>query len=108
MIRSGFKNISFSILSTSFRLKSTNSHETNIFTKTESKVPQKPIKVDIPSPIPIKVDEETISLLEHLSLVDCGNKKGIETLEDAILFADRILHVNTDGVEPMYTVLEDR
>lgn len=28
-------------------------------------------------------------------------------MEDAIEFGSRILNVNTDGVEPMYTVLED-
>lgn len=66
-------------------------------------------KIDISKlPERTKIDEETIAHLERLSLVDCANRKGIETLEDAIAFADRILQVDTTGVEPLITVLEDR
>ncbi|XP_066140395.1 glutamyl-tRNA(Gln) amidotransferase subunit C, mitochondrial [Euwallacea fornicatus] len=54
-----------------------------------------------------KIDVDTIALLERLSLVDCANKKGIDTLEAAIEFADQIQQVDTTGVEPLITVLED-
>jgi len=43
-----------------------------------------------------------------LSLVEFGNKQGIERLEIAIRFADTLLHVDTSNVEPMTSVLEDR
>ena len=52
--------------------------------------------------------DEDIVLLERLSLVDFGNKQGVERLTEAILFASSIKGVNTDGVEPLYTVQEDR
>lgn len=55
-----------------------------------------------------RIDASTIALLERLSLVDCENKQGIETLEAALEFADQILQVDTEGVEPLITVLEDR
>jgi len=43
-----------------------------------------------------------------LSLVEFGNKQGIERLATAIRFADTMLHVDTSDVEPMTSVLEDR
>jgi len=49
-----------------------------------------------------------INHLERLSLVEFGNKKGIERLATAIRFADTMLHVDTSDVEPMTSVLEDR
>ena len=51
---------------------------------------------------------ELIEHLERLALVDFGNEAGIERLESAIRFADQIRVVNTDNVQPMDTVLEDR
>ncbi|KAF5288461.1 hypothetical protein FQR65_LT02113 [Abscondita terminalis] len=74
-------------------------------------VPLKPIpsKIDQTKlPPRTKIDANTIAHLERLSLVDCANKKGIETLEDAIAFADQILQVDTKGIEPLITPLEDR
>ncbi|XP_071052094.1 glutamyl-tRNA(Gln) amidotransferase subunit C, mitochondrial [Onthophagus taurus] len=74
-------------------------------------VPQKPVKSRIdPNKLPQKtlITAETIALLERLSLVDCANREGIKTLEAAIEFADQILQVNTQGVEPLITVLEDK
>ncbi|XP_045771653.1 DNA polymerase subunit gamma-2, mitochondrial-like isoform X3 [Maniola jurtina] len=53
-----------------------------------------------------KVDTNTISLLERLSLVKCDTDEGVNVLEDSIAFADKILHIDTTGVEPLYTVLE--
>ncbi|KAH1016502.1 hypothetical protein HUJ04_007710 [Dendroctonus ponderosae] len=73
-------------------------------------VPETPYKSKIISPKAppkVNIDGETIALLERLSLVDCANKKGIETLEAAIEFADKIHQVDTTGVEPLITVLED-
>lgn len=74
-------------------------------------VPEKPVpsKIDI-NKLPPKttVSAESILLLERLSLVDCANKQSIGILEDAIEFADQIQLVDTTGVEPLITVLEDR
>lgn len=73
-------------------------------------VPQKPVKskIDLNKlPPRTSIDASTIAHLERLSLVDCANKQGIETLEEAIAFADQILDVNTEGVQPLITVLED-
>lgn len=73
-------------------------------------VPEAPYKSKIlnqKAPPKVNIDGETIALLERLSLVDCANKKGIETLEAAIEFADKIQQVDTTGVEPLITVLED-
>ncbi|XP_050301653.1 glutamyl-tRNA(Gln) amidotransferase subunit C, mitochondrial [Anthonomus grandis grandis] len=76
----------------------------------KSLVPEKPYRSRIdPQKLPpkTKIDADTIALLERLSLVDCANKQGIETLEAAIEFADQIQQVDTTGVEPLITVLED-
>ena len=35
------------------------------------------------------------------------NVLGIQRLEDAIAFADPLLDIDTTGIEPMYTVLEN-
>lgn len=74
-------------------------------------VPTKPIASKVNKnllPPRTKIDSQTIALLERLSLVDCANKKSIEVLEDAIHFADQISQVDTTGIEPLITVLEDR
>ncbi|KAL8180596.1 UNVERIFIED_CONTAM: hypothetical protein K2H54_029334 [Gekko kuhli] len=55
-----------------------------------------------------KVTLELLDHLEHLALVDFRNQEGVERLEKAIEFADQLLSVNTDGVEPMDSVLENR
>ena len=76
-----------------------------------SKIPSTPVVNTIEEknlPPRTKIDQETIELLERLSLVDFANKKGIDRLEDAIRFADQIRVIDTTGVEPMITVLEDR
>lgn len=73
-------------------------------------VPEKPIpsKIDACNLThKIKIDGDTIALLERLSLVDCENRKGIETLQEALLFADQIHQVSTGDAEPLVTVLED-
>lgn len=80
--------------------------------KHPTKVPQKPHISDIDrqqrlnQPARISVDEQTVQLLERLSLVDLDSKEAHKTLEDSIEFASRILTIDTEGVEPLYTVLE--
>lgn len=51
---------------------------------------------------------EVIEHLERLALVDFGSREAVARLEKAIAFADRLRAVDTDGVEPMESVLEDR
>lgn len=46
--------------------------------------------------------------LERLALVDFRTKQGLECLQKAIRFADQLHVVDTCGVEPMDSVLEDR
>ena len=55
----------------------------------------------------IKVDQKTVLHLERLSLVDFANIEGVKRLEEAIEFAQPLKEVNTEGIEPMYTVLDD-
>jgi len=54
------------------------------------------------------ISNELINHLERLSLVEFGNKQGIERLATAVQFADTLLQVDTSDVEPMTSVLEDR
>ncbi|KAK7598284.1 hypothetical protein V9T40_006519 [Parthenolecanium corni] len=54
-----------------------------------------------------KLDDETIKLLETLSLVNFESKEHIQVVEDAINFASKIQSVNTDNVEPLISVLEN-
>ena len=72
-----------------------------------SKIPKNPVK---PPKFEgkIKVDQETILLLERLSLVDFANLEGIKRLEEAIEFAQPLKEVNTENVEPMFTILDDQ
>lgn len=82
--------------------------------KHPTKVPQKPHISEIDKrqrenqPSRIAVDEPTIQLLERLSLVDLDSEEAHRTLEDSIEFASRILIIDTEGVEPLYTVLENQ
>ncbi|NWR64421.1 GATC amidotransferase, partial [Bucorvus abyssinicus] len=55
-----------------------------------------------------KVALAVLDHLEQLALVDFRDAEGIERLQKAIQFADHLHEVNTDGVEPMDSVLEDR
>uniref|UniRef100_A0A8B9FWF9 Glutamyl-tRNA(Gln) amidotransferase subunit C, mitochondrial n=2 Tax=Amazona TaxID=12929 RepID=A0A8B9FWF9_9PSIT len=57
---------------------------------------------------PQKVTVDVLDHLEHLALVDFRDSEGVERLQKAIQFADQLHEVNTDGVEPMDSVLEDR
>ncbi|MEE6518198.1 hypothetical protein FKM82_029035 [Ascaphus truei] len=77
---------------------------------TLSKVPQKPTWSQLPSrqrletPITLQV----IDHLEHLALVDFRNREAVQRLETAICFADQLHHVDTSGVDPLVSVLQDR
>ena len=53
------------------------------------------------------IDSATIQHLERISLVDFANVRGIERLEEAIELAEVIKSVDTTGIEPMYSILED-
>ncbi|NXX17775.1 GATC amidotransferase, partial [Podargus strigoides] len=55
-----------------------------------------------------KVTVEVLDHLEHLALVDFRDAEGVERLQKAIEFANQLHEVNTEGVEPMDSVLEDR
>ncbi|PKU38595.1 hypothetical protein llap_11107 [Limosa lapponica baueri] len=58
--------------------------------------------------VPQAVTVEVLDHLEQLALVDFRDAEGVERLRKAIQFADQLHEVNTDGVEPMDSVLEDR
>ncbi|XP_060740224.1 glutamyl-tRNA(Gln) amidotransferase subunit C, mitochondrial [Tachysurus vachellii] len=76
-----------------------------------SKVPQYPTWEPVAErqlPSPTKVSLDLVDKLERLALVDFGSQEGVECLEKAIRFADQLHVVDTDGVEPMDSVLEDR
>nr|XP_006129127.1 glutamyl-tRNA(Gln) amidotransferase subunit C, mitochondrial [Pelodiscus sinensis] len=60
-------------------------------------------------PLPQKtLTVEVLDHLERLALVDFRTLEGVQRLEKAIQFADQLHAVNTQGVEPMDSVLEDR
>ncbi|XP_029916530.1 glutamyl-tRNA(Gln) amidotransferase subunit C, mitochondrial [Myripristis murdjan] len=59
-------------------------------------------------PPPAKIPADLVDKLERLALVDFRTKQGLVCLERAIRFADQLHVVDTDGVEPMDSVLEDR
>ncbi|XP_070572282.1 glutamyl-tRNA(Gln) amidotransferase subunit C, mitochondrial-like [Ptychodera flava] len=76
-----------------------------------SKIPDKPTWTEIdPDTLPdeTEIDKETVRKLERLALVDFSDEAGVERLSRAVRFADQLLLVNTEGVKPMDTVLEDR
>lgn len=54
----------------------------------------------------IAINQQTVQLLERLSLVNLDSKEALKTLQDSIEFASRILPIDTNGVEPLYSVLE--
>lgn len=75
-----------------------------------SKVPVAPVQTFEKNRVKeeVIVDKNTIALLERLSLVKTDPVEGVKVLEDSIAFANQILHINTDAVEPLYSVLEER
>ncbi|XP_077378461.1 glutamyl-tRNA(Gln) amidotransferase subunit C, mitochondrial [Festucalex cinctus] len=76
-----------------------------------SKVPAAATWEPIPEdqlPPPTRVEANLVDKLERLALVDFRTKEGLACLEKAIRFADQLHVVDTSGVEPMDSVLEDR
>ncbi|XP_046572779.1 glutamyl-tRNA(Gln) amidotransferase subunit C, mitochondrial-like [Haliotis rubra] len=76
-----------------------------------SKVPENPTWIEIdPKKLPEvpKISKELVEQLERLSLVEFTNEEGIACLSAAIQSANILYMVNTDGVEPLDTVLENR
>ncbi|XP_056677618.1 glutamyl-tRNA(Gln) amidotransferase subunit C, mitochondrial isoform X2 [Monodelphis domestica] len=68
---------------------------------------------ELPTPPPAsrpgcRVSAELIEHLERLALVDFRNQEGVERLHKAVEFAGQLRAVDTDGVAPMESVLEDR
>lgn len=57
---------------------------------------------------PAQVPADLVDKLERLALVDFRTKQGLVCLEKAIRFADQLHVVDTSGVEPMDSILEDR
>lgn len=51
---------------------------------------------------------EVLDHLERLALVDFRDAEGVERLREAVRFAERLREVNTEGIEPLDSVLEDR
>lgn len=81
--------------------------------KNPSKVPDKPVTSSLSSassqgsaPKTISIDIKTVQLLERLSLVRFEDQEILQTLKKSIEFAAPIHRINTENVQPMYTVLE--
>ncbi|XP_073322502.1 glutamyl-tRNA(Gln) amidotransferase subunit C, mitochondrial [Pagrus major] len=75
------------------------------------KVPEFPTWEPVPEdqlPPPAQIPADLVDKLERLALVDFRTKQGLECLEKAIRFADQLHVVDTSGVEPMDSVLDDR
>lgn len=63
------------------------------------------------SSAPPSQDSVTVEVLDHLerlALVDFRDAEGVERLREAVRFAERLREVNTEGIEPLDSVLEDR
>lgn len=74
--------------------------------KTHWCIPKTPVQVPV-AKTKVQVEQETILSLERLSLVNFANVEGIQRLTEAIEFAEPLKQVDTTGVEPMFTVLDD-
>lgn len=55
-----------------------------------------------------RVSAAVVEHLERLALVNFGSREAVARLEKAVAFADQLHAVDTDGVEPLESVLEDR
>ncbi|CAO1411170.1 unnamed protein product [Diamesa tonsa] len=75
----------------------------------KTKVPQQVVKTQFDEfkTEKVKITESEIILLERLSLVDLDRKEAVTVLEDSIEFANRIQNIDTENLEPLYTVLEN-
>ncbi|XP_034026159.1 glutamyl-tRNA(Gln) amidotransferase subunit C, mitochondrial [Thalassophryne amazonica] len=75
------------------------------------KVPKSPTWEPVPEdqlPPPTHIPANLVDKLERLALVDFRTKQGLVCLEQAVRFADQLHVLDTTGVEPMDSVLEDR
>ncbi|XP_070820759.1 glutamyl-tRNA(Gln) amidotransferase subunit C, mitochondrial [Chaetodon trifascialis] len=75
------------------------------------KIPPFPTWKPVPEdqlPLPTQISADLVDKLERLALVDFRNKQGLACLEKAIRLADQLHVVDTSGVEPMDSILEDR
>ncbi|CAL1545252.1 unnamed protein product [Lymnaea stagnalis] len=78
---------------------------------TKSKVPDKPVwdKIDFNSlPKVPEIDLELVEQLERISLVEFNNEEGYISLQNAVRSANLLHAINTEGVEPLDSVLEER
>lgn len=73
----------------------------------KSAVPTSPVAKRVRETEPVKLDQGTVELLERLSLVDISNNEAVIRLQEAAQFASAIFAVDTTGVEPMVTPVED-
>ncbi|KAL8581199.1 hypothetical protein ACOMHN_038300 [Nucella lapillus] len=76
-----------------------------------SKVPDKPTWIPVDRSKLPEVEEISSGLvdqLERLSLVEFSNEEGLQRLSAAIHSANQLYMVDTEGVEPLSCVLEDR
>ncbi|KAK8755051.1 hypothetical protein V5799_002247 [Amblyomma americanum] len=72
-----------------------------------SVIPPEPLPKAARASETITLDQGTVDLLERLSLVDFSNAEAVTRLEEAVKFASVIMNVDTTGVAPMVTPLED-
>ncbi|XP_028681243.2 glutamyl-tRNA(Gln) amidotransferase subunit C, mitochondrial [Erpetoichthys calabaricus] len=75
-----------------------------------SKVPPTPTWEPVgetPLSLAYSVSPDLMDRMERLALVDFRNHEGVARLQCAITFADQLHIVDTEGVEPMDSVLED-
>ncbi|EDM13889.1 similar to Putative protein 15E1.2 (predicted), isoform CRA_b [Rattus norvegicus] len=68
-------------------------------------------KTQAPRLVPEGTDRVSAAVVEHLerlALVNFSSREAVDRLEKAVAFADQLHAVDTDGVEPLESVLEDR
>nr|XP_050051209.1 glutamyl-tRNA(Gln) amidotransferase subunit C, mitochondrial-like [Dermacentor andersoni] len=70
-------------------------------------VPSEPLPKAVQASEAVTLDQSTVELLERLSLVDFSNAEAVTRLEEAVKFASLIMNVDTTGVAPMVTPLEN-
>ncbi|XP_059162301.1 glutamyl-tRNA(Gln) amidotransferase subunit C, mitochondrial-like isoform X1 [Physella acuta] len=81
------------------------------YRKFSSKVPDKPVwqRADFEClPKVLDVDLQHVEQLERISLVEFSNEEGYICLQNAIKSANTLYLKNTDGVEPLENVLENK
>ncbi|XP_075955332.1 glutamyl-tRNA(Gln) amidotransferase subunit C, mitochondrial isoform X1 [Anarhichas minor] len=96
---------------TNVEIQSHVTHVTRLLRNHHSKVPEVATWELIPEdqlPPPAHIPADLVDKLERLALVDFRTKQGLACLEKAIRFADQLHVLDTSGVEPMDSVLEDR